>query len=370
MTRLVLLAGGGSVGHLAPGFALAPALEARGISTRFATPGEAKEVAWFPVGWPARFTVAAPRRPRSLGDLLRFPFRMAAAVCSARRLLAEERVAGVVALGGWPCVPTVFAAILRRAPLAFVASDAVPGLVVRLFAPFARRIYVATEEGRAALRGRRGVVVTGAVVRPEIPRGRRDPARFGLDAGRRTLFVTGGSLGAKGLNEHVVHGLEAAIKKDPSVARRFQVIHSVGGSGDGIAEAYAAAGVPAHVTPFLRDMGTAYKTADVVLCRSGAMTCAELEATGTPAVFVPYPHHADRQQYRNAAPLAERGAAVVVEEADLSPERFDHVVLALLADDVRLRAMGERMASGFRDAGGRIADDFLCCLGACRTARR
>jgi UDP-N-acetylglucosamine--N-acetylmuramyl-(pentapeptide) pyrophosphoryl-undecaprenol N-acetylglucosamine transferase len=304
-------------------------------------------------------TLAAPRRPRGLYEAALFPARMVAAVAGARRRLRRERVAGVVALGGWPCVPAAAAAILGRIPLAFLASDAVPGLVVRLLAPFARRVYVATPEGRTALGGRSCAVVTGPLVRSEVARGRRDPARFGLDPDRRTLFVTGGSLGAKGLNERVLRGLAEAARKDPGLPGRVQVIHSVGGSGAGIEEAYAKAGFRAHVTPFLRDMGTAYRTADLVLARSGAMTCAELEATGRPAVLVPYPHHADRQQYRNAAPLVARGAAAVVEEGDLSPERFERDVLGLLADEPRLRAMGERMGAGFRDASGQIAEDWI-----------
>jgi len=156
-----------------------------------------------------------------------------------------------------------------------------------------------------------------------------------------------------------LYGLYEARQADRNLTRRIQVLHSVGGAGAGVAEAYRAAGLPHHVVPFLREIGTAYKTADLVVSRAGALTCAELEATGAPAVLVPYPHHADRQQFKNAEPLAARGGAVILEEKALSPAAVREVILRLLADPPRLAEMSRKMASGARDATTEVAADLL-----------
>jgi UDP-N-acetylglucosamine:LPS N-acetylglucosamine transferase len=355
VNRLVLLAGGGTVGHLAPGFALRDALEGHGVRALFVTPGEARERDWFPAGDPAPIHVPAPRPPREAVPAAAFPGRLAAAVYRARAVLRRTRPAAVVALGGWPCAPVALAALSARVPLALVATDAVPGVVVRRLQPLAGRTYVPTEEARRALpRPARGIVV-GRPVRSEVLAARPDPARFGLDPGRRTLLATGGSLGARALNAAVTAGLEAAVRLDPALKDRLQAIHSTGGGSEEAAEVargYARAGIRACVRPFFREMGVALATADLVLCRGGAGTLAEVEALGKPAVVVPYPHHADRQQWRNAEPLVERGAATLLEEGALGPEALRREVVDLLLDAGRLAAMAEAARRGRPAEGG------------------
>jgi UDP-N-acetylglucosamine--N-acetylmuramyl-(pentapeptide) pyrophosphoryl-undecaprenol N-acetylglucosamine transferase len=371
-TPLVLFTGGGTVGHLAPGFALASALERRGALARFATPGEAVEATWFSPGAPARFVLAAPRKPRRLRDALLFVPRLLDAVYCALRLAQRLRPAAVVGLGGWPCVPGSAAALLSGVPLALIASDTTPGLVVRLLTPFARRVYAAQEacrlrlaRGRPAERSPR-LRTTGPLVRPEVREARRDPALLGLSDDRRTLFVVGGSRGAEGLNRALAAGLSQAAVADRNLARQIQVLHSVGLAGEGVAEAYRAVGLAHRVVPFVREIGTAYRTADLVVSRAGALTCAELESTGTPAVLVPYPHHADRQQFKNAEPLAARGGALLLEEQALTPAAVREVVLRLLNDPPRLAEMSRRMASGARDTTAWVAADLLSLRAAPR----
>lgn len=354
------------MGHLAPGFALAQALERRGARALFLTPGEAVEADWFPAPGPARATVPAPRRPRGLREALPFLPRLGRSVALALRLVRRERPRALVALGGWPCVPGAAAALLAGVPLALITSDAQPGLVVRLLAPLARRVYAAQEAARARLaRGRAPAATprlrwTGPIVRPEVPEARRDPAALGLDPALPTLFVVGGSLGARGLNDAVVAGLRAALASEPSLAGRLQVLHATGRQGgEGVAEAYAALGLRHVVRPFVREVGNALQSAALVLSRAGALTCAELEATGAAAVLVPYPHHEDRQQFQNAEPLVARGAALLVEEAALTPEAVRRTVLTLLLDPERLAAMRAAMRRGYRDAASAVADDLL-----------
>jgi UDP-N-acetylglucosamine--N-acetylmuramyl-(pentapeptide) pyrophosphoryl-undecaprenol N-acetylglucosamine transferase len=165
-----------------------------------------------------------------------------------------------------------------------------------------------------------------------ITSARRDPARFGLDPARRTLFVVGGSLGAAGLNQRARAGLLAAVAARPALANEVQVIHAAGtpDEADAAQADYARAGLRAHVRPFLAEIGEAYMSADLVLSRGGAGTVAELAALHRPAVIVPYPHHADRQQWKNAAPLVDAGQAVLVEEGALDASTFAREVLGRL----------------------------------------
>jgi UDP-N-acetylglucosamine--N-acetylmuramyl-(pentapeptide) pyrophosphoryl-undecaprenol N-acetylglucosamine transferase len=376
---LVFLAGGGTVGHLAPGFAVRAALRDLGGDAVFVTPGEEREAAWFPPGDPTPLHVRAPKLPRRPAQAAAFPFRMGRAVVGAWRRIRQERPAAVVALGGWPCAPTALAALFARLPLCLVATDAVPGVVVRALHRFAQRTYVATDEGRDALPRRGRVVVVGRMIRPEVRAARRDPARFGLGEGRRTLFVVGGSLGARALNRATVDGIVEAVDRSPDLPARLQVIHSTGPADDtDPRRVYEALGIPCHVSPYVRDVGTAYATADLVLCRGGASTVAEVEWLGVPAVIVPFPHHKDRQQWKNAAPLVGRGAAVLLAEAALTPEAFRTQVVDLLFDDRRLEAMAkaarrprpaDRAGRPGEDAAATIATDLVRFIGGRRRGR-
>ncbi len=368
---LVLLAGGGTVGHLAPGFAIREELARLGVAARLVTPGEAKERPWFPPGEPEPLHVAAPRLPRRPTGAATFPFRMGGAVLDAGALLRRERPSAVVALGGWPCAPLALAALAGRVPLFLLATDAVPGAVVRALHGQAARTYVTTEAARDALpRPDRGLHV-GRIVRQGVVAGLRSPARFGFDpsdpsdASRRTIFAVGGSLGARGLNDAVARGIASAVAADPTLASRLRVIHSTGPADEAeVRKAYARAGVAAFVSPFIQDVGNALVTADLVVCRGGAGTLAEIEALARPAVVVPYPHHADRQQWKNAAPLAERGAVRVVEEASLDPDAFRREVLDLLFHPVRLAAMSAASGSGGGAPGAAtIAEDLVRSIG-------
>jgi UDP-N-acetylglucosamine--N-acetylmuramyl-(pentapeptide) pyrophosphoryl-undecaprenol N-acetylglucosamine transferase len=260
---------------------------------------------------------------------------MALAIARAWRLLRQEAPVAVLGLGGWPSAPTCIAATLCGVPLHLLMTDAVPGLVVRKLARRASRIHVANAAAASALAMPEKTSIVGPIVRREVVQARRDPARFGLVEGRRTLFVTGGSLGAKGLNDRVREGLRTAISADPDLARTVQVIHSTGTEEEAASSlaAFATLGLRHFVAPFIPDVGTALRTADLVLCRGGAGTLAEVEALHRPAVVVPYPHHADRQQWKNTERLLTSGLATLVEESALDTDAFANFVLGrLLAD--------------------------------------
>ncbi len=368
-TQPILFAGGGTVGHLAPGFALAEALQARGQLVRFATPGEAHERDWFAPREPP-LTIPAARLPRGVRAGLGFGPKLLQGVSSALAHLRRERILGVVALGGWPCVPAALAAAISKRPLAFITVDAVPGLVVRRLARLAGRLYVTDERAAAALGPHAGIVHTGPLLRAGLRGIDADPAHFGLRADRRTLLITGGSLGARGLSERFLAGLEAACAADEGLAARIQILHAVGGHGVGVAARYEALGIVHHVTSFLQDMGRAYAVADLLLGRAGANTCLELRHVGMPAVLVPYPHHADRQQFRNAEPLVAAGGARVIEEAALDADAVRTGVLALLQDEGARADMRAALAPDSADSVGQTAADLIRFMEGVRGADR
>ena len=364
--RPFFLAGGGTVGHLAPAFAIRDALRDLGRDGLFVTPGEAREAAWFPPGDPEPLHVPSPRFPRTPWQALAFPFRMTKAVRAAGRLLRAHRPAAVLALGGWPCAPTAIAARLAGVPVALLATDAVPGSVIRRMHRKALRTYLSREEALAGLPEGGRPLVVGPLVRRAVLGAPREPGLLGLEAGKATLFVVGGSLGARGLNEAVRAGVAAAVAAEPALAARLQILHAAGTEEEATrcVEAYRRAGVAAVVRPFVAEVGTALRCADLVLCRGGASTLAEVDALARPAVVVPYPHHEDRQQWKNAEPLVKRGAAVIVEEAALTPEAFRAEVLGRLFDPASLARMSAARApgtgsSGIHDAAATIAADLV-----------
>src|SRR5262245_8745827 len=191
---LVFLSGGGSVGHLAPGFAVRDALRALGHDGVFVTPGEEREAAWFALGEPPRLRSPAPRMGKGLLGKAALAARMPVAILRARRLLKEHRPVAVLGLGGWPCAPMAIAASTRGVPLHLFAADAVVGLVVRKLARRATHVWLADPRANESLPPGTSATVVGHVVRDVVLSARRDPTYFGLDPAKKTLLVVGGSL--------------------------------------------------------------------------------------------------------------------------------------------------------------------------------
>jgi len=345
----IALAGGGSGGHLFPGLALADALGERPVLYGSERKGEAEWVGRYA----ERIVLDSPLLPARRKDVPRFVLRLAMAVNASVREMRAWRPHLVVGLGGYASVAPGMAALLTRRPLLLLEQNAVPGKANRLLARLGGRLAASYPESLEALGGRcrRRARVVGNPVRPEILSGVREARRFGLSTDRPVLLVVGGSQGATGLNERV---LAAA---GDIAARSVQVLHLTGSGADGAArECWRRHGVRAFVSPFARDMGALYATADLVLSRAGGTTLAEIAATGRPSVLVPYPHHADRHQERNARVMVAAGAATLIREEELTRERIGRDVLDLIADRERLGAMGTAAAGlGVPDAADRIA---------------
>jgi UDP-N-acetylglucosamine--N-acetylmuramyl-(pentapeptide) pyrophosphoryl-undecaprenol N-acetylglucosamine transferase len=350
---VVLFAGGGTGGHLLPGVAAAERLRALEPRARviFAATDRDAAGAWGRAAAGESLPLASPRLPRGARDVPGFVAAMAASVHDSVRALHRHRVDGVVGLGGYASVGPALAAIATGRPAVLLEANLVPGAANRLLARLGATTAVSFEETGGLLPGSRAVH-TGNPLRAAVLEKRRDAAGFGLDPSRPVLAVVGGSLGAAGLNERV----RAAL---PLVAEAGAQLIWAAGSADAaraLDAASRAAGVRARVVAFCGDMGSLYGTADLLLARSGGGTVAEAAANGVPAVFVPYPHHADRQQHRNAAALVRCGAARAVEESELTPERFRVEVLGLLGDaEARARMAAAAAALGRPDAADRVA---------------
>lgn len=337
MVSRVCLVSGGTGGHLMPALVLARALRARGHDPVLVTEGRDVERELLRRELP---DVVECQLPSARGSRLGLPLWLLRATATARRLLREQHVDAVVSTGGRPSVPVGLAARSLGLPLFLLEQNAITGRANRWLSPFARRIYHGLPAVHAI--GARSLL-TGTPLRPEIGRIDRQVAReeLGLPLQASVVLVTGGSQGARSLNEAVPKALLRIAARLPQ--RPLHVLHLAGlGRDEEVRRTYASGerDVVAQVRPVAQDMARLFAAADLVVCRGGGTTVAELCAVGRAAVIVPYPHHKDRQQLRNAEVLARAGAAVIVEEPQLTVERLADLLQALFADPQRLAAMG------------------------------
>ena len=346
----ILIAGGGTGGHLFPGLALADALAAHGASVIFVGTAAGIEARAVPAaGYALRLL---PGRQLRGGGIARAAAGLASAAGGTLRalaLLGELRPRLVVGVGGYASVAVVIAASLRRIPTVLLEQNVVPGAANRVLARLARRICVGFAESIAFL-PRARAVHTGNPVRADLIRPRPPRARPGL-------LVFGGSAGAHRLNQAM---LDALGPLGPTLAG-LDLTHQTGAADlETVRAAYAARGLAARVEPFIADMGAAYAAADLVVARAGAMTCAELTAVGLPAILVPYPYATDDHQRRNAEVLVRAGAAEMILDAALDGERLGTALRRLLEDAGRRETMAARArALGRPDAAERVATECL-----------
>ena len=352
-TRSVVLAAGGTAGHLEPALAVADELRRRDSHTRVTVLGTTKglEARLVPArGYDLRLIepVPLPRRPSRA--MLTLPSRLARAVRGAQRVITDVEADVVVGFGGYASLPAYLAARRQHRPIVIHEANARPGIANRVGARLTP--YVAVSFPDTALPHARFV---GVPLRPQIASLNRTEIRpqarqqFGLDPERPTLLVFGGSQGAQRINDAV-----SAAARD-LLAAGCQVLHAAG--PDNTVDVDLRPDDPPYVVvPYLDRMDLAYAAADLVLCRSGAMTCTEVAAVGLPAVYVPYPF-SNGEQELNARPIVDRGGALLVADEALTRAWVADHVLSLLTDPQRLRDMGIAAATGGApDASGLMVD--------------
>jgi UDP-N-acetylglucosamine--N-acetylmuramyl-(pentapeptide) pyrophosphoryl-undecaprenol N-acetylglucosamine transferase len=345
----ILIAAGGTGGHIYPGVAVADELKRRDPSTRVVFVGTPRglESRLVPrAGYELQLLPILPLNGVGLLRMLQGLLALPWALFKAARLVASLRPQAVLGVGGYAGGPVVLMAALMRYPTVVLEPNAHPGFTNRVLKPFVRHAACSYESTRAVF-GAKGVV-TGNPVRGGFASIPRKAAAL-----PHRLLVFGGSQGSRILNRSLVAALPHLPGPD-----RLRIVHQTGEAmRDEVAAAYAGAGREAEVTAFLDDMERRVADADLVVCRSGATTCAELTAAGRASVLVPFAQAADDHQRSNARALEAAGAARMVEEKDLTGESLAAAIRDVLASAERLLAMAEAARTLARaDAAARVAD--------------
>jgi len=346
MSRTLLIMAGGTGGHIMPGLAVAEQARAAGWSIAWMGSRGGMEERLVPQhGFRMAWIRARPLRGKGPLATLLTPGHLLYAFWQSARELFRIRPDVVLGMGGYVAFPGGLMASLFKRPLAVHEQNAIAGLANRVLAGVADRTMVAFPDAL------KNAEWTGNPVRAEVAALAPPAQRFAGRSGPLRLLIVGGSLGAQVFNDCVPRALALLPE-----AERPQVVHQ---SGERHIEAlranYAAAGVSGELVPFIEDMARRYAESDLVLCRAGAMTVAELCAGGVPGVLVPFPHAVDDHQTANARFLADRGAALLWPQADLTPERLAALLRSL--DRARLLAMAEKArALGKPDAARVVAE--------------
>jgi UDP-N-acetylglucosamine--N-acetylmuramyl-(pentapeptide) pyrophosphoryl-undecaprenol N-acetylglucosamine transferase len=353
MAPTIVIAAGGTAGHVVPALAVADALRADGARVVFVG-GERAEKTMVPAaGYELRpIAVEGMSRSNPL-KAARAAGRAALAVRTARAILRDVRPDAVLGAGGYVAGPVGVAAVAGRVPVVLAEADSHLGLTNRLLARFARRVCLAFP-----IAGRDGdrYLVTGRAVPPPATDRPAARARFDLGDGDTCVLVFGGSLGSRTINEAAVEGLAGAD---------FRVLHACGTRDYAALRERLGPDPPPnydlreYITPF----GDALLASDLCVARSGG-SIFEIAAHGRPAILVPYPHASADHQTSNARWMQRAGAAVVVPDAEIDAQRLRAEVSALLGDPDRLAAMATASAGLARpEAAQRIADEVLAAAG-------
>ena len=349
----VVIAGGGTGGHLYPGVAVARELLRRRPDAVVTFAGTARGIEARVIpreGFPLDVLRSAGLKGRSIGGLLRGVALLPMSGADAWRILSRRKPHLVIGVGGYSSGPVVLAAALRRVPTMLLEQNAVPGLTNRLLARVVGAAAV-TFEPTVAFFGRRAFVA-GNPVRPEFLAGGGVQRREGAPR----ILIFGGSQGAHAINMAMV---EAAPRL--AAAGLVDITHQTGERDlDVVRRAYADAAVPARVEPFLYAMDREMTDADVIVCRAGATTIAEVTAAARAAILVPLPTAADDHQRRNAEVLAQAGAAEVIEQTDLTGAALADRIAMLATDESRRRAIAAAAAAFARPDAARVIVD--CAL--------
>lgn len=361
----VIIAGGGTGGHLFPGIAVVEELRRRfpDLDVLFVGTARGLETKVLPpLGERLTCLEVAPLVGRSPRELAKSLSALPQAGLAAARLVRRYRPSLVLGVGGYAAGPMVLAARALGVPCALLEQNAHVGLTNRLLAPLVQRAYLSFEETAPCFPTQAVRVFGNPVRRSFVTVGnmaRMDPLGFEMRA--RRVLVVGGSQGAKLLNEWVPEALARARVAE----RGLEVVHQTGyAMCDAVRAHYARLGLNAQVTPFIDDMARAYASAALVVARAGATSLAEICAVGRPSLLIPYPHAAGDHQWHNAHALAQRDAALALREGSLTLETLTEHITQLIHDPARRTRMADAArALGQPDAAAAIVDDLCAWLG-------
>jgi UDP-N-acetylglucosamine--N-acetylmuramyl-(pentapeptide) pyrophosphoryl-undecaprenol N-acetylglucosamine transferase len=353
---LVVVAAGGTGGHLFPAEALAVALGKRGVTVDLATDERAVH---YGHDFPARETHIIPSatlRTRNLASLVPASWRLVRGAFVAHRLFGRLAPAAVIGFGGYPTIPPLLAAAFRRIPTVIHEQNGVMGRANKLLAPLVRAIAtslpgVLDRDPKLAAKATH----TGNPVRPAVIEAAKVPFAAPGRAGPLNLLVFGGSQGARIMADIV----PPAVELLPVGVRANLVVTQQARAEDAerVRATYGRLGVKAEIAPFFSDLPARIAQSHLVVSRSGASTVAELAAIGRPAILVPLPHALDQDQLANARVLEQAGGAIRIDQAVFTPEKLADAIAGIAVEPDRLAAMAQRArAAGALDAADRLAE--------------
>jgi len=351
MSQTILIMAGGTGGHVFPGLAVADEMRGRGWNVVWMGARSGLEARLVPArGYPVAWIRAAALRGKGLAAQLLLPFNLLIGFWQSARAILQHRPDVVLGMGGYVAFPGGMMASLLARPLAVHEQNAIAGLTNRVLAGVA-------EKSMQAFPGAlKGAEWTGNPVRAEITGLAAPSARYGGRNGPLRLLVVGGSLGAQALNEVVPKALGLMAESE-----RPAVTHQAGDKHlDALRQNYSNANVQGSLVAFIEDMARSYAEADLVICRAGAMTVSELAAAGMASLLVPFPHAVDDHQTANARFLSEQGAAILLPQRELTPEKLAALLRSL--DRKKLLEMADKAKALGKPEAARIVADRCAAL--------
>jgi len=353
----IVIAGGGTGGHLFPGIAIAEEFLRRDDQTRIIFIGtkkgiESKLLGQF--GYELREIDIEGVKGRGIKALVKGAYQIPKSTWQSRSILKQFSPHIVVGVGGYASGPAVLAAHFMRIPTAIAEQNAIPGITNRILGNFADKIFVTYAQTRTYFPQEK-VILSGNPVRAAFvaERSKEKEKKY-----YRQLLIFGGSQGAEAINKSVIDMLPQL----QGMKNKVHVLHQTGSRQlEEVKKAYEQSGIQAKVTPFIVDMAGAYADADLIICRAGATSLAEITAAGRAAILIPYPWAANDHQFKNAQALATEGAALMIPERELSSGKLFSAIDNLLRDEQTLRQMEENSLRMSKiDAAATIVDN---CIG-------
>ncbi len=342
----IVIAAGGTGGHLYPAVAVAREFIRRDPSTRILFVGTTRGIERKVLaheGFPLQCITANPLMGKRPIEMLKALATLPVSLWQSLRLLKQQGADLVFGVGGYTSPAMLLAAFLRRIPGVILEPNAYPGMANKAVAPLAQRVFLAFES-TVQWFDRQKVSVVGNPVRRAFLETPASPSDSAKEGGARHLLIFGGSQGAKAINSAVIEALPLL----GAVKERLTITHQTGEADHArVLAAYAQAGMSAQVVPFLYDMPAVLREADLVVARSGAMTIAELTVCGKPAILIPLPTAIYNHQLRNAEVMAQAGGAIVLPQAELSGAGLANAITGIFNDPERLQTM-RRQSWGMR----------------------
>jgi UDP-N-acetylglucosamine--N-acetylmuramyl-(pentapeptide) pyrophosphoryl-undecaprenol N-acetylglucosamine transferase len=336
----IVIAGGGTGGHLFPGIAIAEEFIKHDSQNKVLFIGTKRGIEsklLGKLGYELRTINVEGVKGRGIKALIKGFYQIPKSMWQSRRILKQFRPQIVIGVGGYASGPAVLAAHFMGLPTAIAEQNAIPGITNKILGKFADKVFVTYSQSQNWFSSVK-VIVSGNPVRAAftyVREKKKEKNEFW------NLLIFGGSQGAAAINKAVI----AMMPQMQRIKNKLRVLHQAGGQEmQLVRKAYEKYGVQAEVTPFIVDMVSAYAQADLIICRAGATSLAEITAAGKAAILIPFPYAANDHQTKNAQVLVDEGAAIMINERDMIGERLFAAMESLLTDEEKLREMGANSA--------------------------